>query len=134
MNPGPGRPKPTCKACLKTIRRNQRVQECIECLNKFHFKCVAPDGTKTKINQARNVIKNWLCFHCLHPFSDSFFEDESLQENISDSSSLLNLNKTQEDYANHVVKDAFVEERQKDSRDILMIHLYVKTNWKMWKC
>ena len=55
--PGPSRV--ICKDCLKTIRRNQRQEECEQCNNIFYLKCLI-DSTVTE-----NRVEKFICRGCL---------------------------------------------------------------------
>jgi hypothetical protein len=71
INPGPI--KFPCGQCGKSVRSNQRVIQCEECLYRQHITCIdlplkEDDGLSTS-------SESWYCKPCMLPsFTDSYFE------------------------------------------------------------
>ena len=71
INPGPI--KCPCGQCGKSVRSNQRVIQCEECLYWQHIKCI--DLLLKEYDRLSNSSESWYCKACMLPsFTDSYFE------------------------------------------------------------
>ena len=135
-NPGPTEkrtPKYPCKECGKGVRSNQDALLCIECNVWSHAKCINLSKAGFKYYLDYPDIK-WTCSLCSLPFrfEQSLVEVENLTQHggegeyaNEDVAEGEYANEDVAGYANDLPEPWIIQERKRNTTDLMMVHLNI---------
>ena len=127
-NPGPVEkrtPKYPCSECGKGVRSNQDALLCAECNIWAHARCLnlSKDGFKYYLD---HPDIQWNCSFCSLPFrqEQSLHGEESQIQNGGEGEYV---NEDVADYDNDLPEPWIIQERKRNSTDLLLVHLNINS-------
>ena len=129
-NPGPTEkrtPKYSCKGCGKGVRSNQDALLCTECNVWSHAKCINLSKAGFKYYLDYPDIE-WTCSLCSLPFrfEQSLVGVENLTQHGGEGE-YANANEDVTGYANDLPEPWIIQERKRNTTDLMMVHLNINS-------
>ena len=132
-HPGPAsKVKYPCKECSKNVRSNQNAILCAQCETWSHAKCIGFTTNEFKY-YLDNPNIDWICNWCCLPFSSQKFaleEEIDLLANKTTNSNEFQVEDANKEEMERPVGDVLsqiISSRQKNSRNLLMMHLNINS-------